>query len=505
MLRLLVFLAALGLAAWGLSWLADNPGEATVTWHGVPYTVTLMQALGIVAALTLALSLLLGLLRFLLRTPELVAQATRARRREKGFAALSSGMIAVGAGETREAQAFAFEADRYFGDEALTRLLRAQTAQLCGDRAGAAAAFHDMLANEDTHILGLRGLHVEARRAGDAPAALEYARRAYARAGAPWAAQAVLDDFASRGDWANALATVEANARRELIDRPTASRWRAVLKTALAEERAERDPRGALALAREALELAPSLVPAAALSARLAGAAGDLRRAAKLLETAYAATPHPDLADAYVRLRPGDSAADRLARARALARIAPQDPESLLVVARGALEAQDLAAARETLAPLLAGAGVRPTARVCLLMAEIEEAAGDDGGVREWLARAARAPRDRAWIAQGLVADRWAPAGPDGALDAFVWRAPPERSGGPAIVWTPAPRPPAPPPAPAPEPPTPPPPPVAAPAPVRRLAAPPPVLIASAPDDPGPQSRSQAEARGVGFRKFAVE
>ena len=130
MLRLLVFLAALGLAAWGLSWLADNPGEATLTWHGAPYTVTLLQALGLLAALVLALALAFGLLRFLLRTPELIVEATRARRREKGFAAVARGMIAVGAGETRQAQAFAQEADRYFGDEALTKLLRAQTTQL---------------------------------------------------------------------------------------------------------------------------------------------------------------------------------------------------------------------------------------------------------------------------------------------------------------------------------------------------------------------------------------
>jgi len=499
MLRLLLFLAALGLSAWGLSWLADNPAVVTLTFRGVEYNA--MTAFGIAVAFALALSFGYALLRFLARTPALVVDATRARRREKGFAALSSGLIAIGAGKAREAQALAYEADRYFGDEPLTKLLRAQTAQLNGDRAGAVAAFHDMLASEDTHLLGLRGLHVEARRAGNAQAALEYAQRAYARAGAPWAAQAVLDDFASRGDWAHALTAVETDARAGLIDKPTANRWRAALKTALAEERAERDPRGALALAKEALDLAPTLVPAAVLSGRLTAAAGDLRRAARLLETAYAAAPHPDLAEAYVRLRPGDAAGDRLARARTLARIAPAEPESALALARAALEAQDIDLARATLAPLCQGSGARPTARACLLMAEIEEAAGDDGGVREWLARAARAPRDRAWIAQGVIADRWAPAGPDGALDAFAWRTPPERSGEPAIVWIPAPRRPTPPAAapaiPAPEPTPSPSPSAVAPRPARRIAAPPAMLLANAPDDPGPQARSGTQAQGA--------
>ena len=503
MLRLLAFLAALGLAALGLSWLADQPGAVALTWRGVEYKISLMFALGLAAAFLFALALVGTIVNFMLRAPGLVALASRARRREKGFAALSRGMIAVGAGDLREAQRSAREADKLFGDESLTKLLRAQAAQLAGDRAGAVAAFEDMLTRDDTHMLGLRGLHLEARRGGQPDAALSFARRAYARATPPWAAQAVLDDYAARGDWANALATVEANAQARLIDRPTAQRWRAVLKTALAAERADRDAKGALSLAREALDLAPSLVPAAALCAQLTAATGDLRRAARLLETAYRASPHPDLAQAYVRLRPGDSAVDRLARAKALARVAPFDVESALTVARASFEAQEFESARKILAPLLSGEGGRPTARACLLMAEIEDAAGDDGAVREWLARASRARRDRAWVADGLVADRWAPAAPNGALDAFVWRTPDERNqAAPPITLHPVPPPAAPP---APSTAAPPPLPTlhaavqAPPRPARRLAANA-VVLANAPDDPGPHA-----GRAEEFRNFALE
>ena len=290
--------------------------------------------------------------------------------------------------------------------------------------------------------------------------ALEYARRAHNHAALPWAAQAVLDDRAEHGDWAGALAIVESNAAAKLIDKPTATRWRAALKTAMAEQAAERDPKSALALAQEALALAPGLVPAAALAGRLLAANGDLRRAGKVLEAAWRRVAHPDLAAAYLRLRRGDSAADRFARAKTLARIAPHDPESRLTLGRAALEARDLAAARAAIGPLIApDATNRPTARTCLLMADIETADGAEGAAREWLARAARAPRDKAWIADGIISDRWAPASPSGALDAFVWRAPEERLSAPA------------PPAPRRRPPPPPAAAVAAPAPLARRAA----------------------------------
>jgi HemY protein len=291
-----------------------------------------------------------------------------------------------------------------------------------------------MLDGSHTHALGLRGLHVEARRRGDHEAALDYAVEAHKHAALPWAGQAVLDDRAACGDWAGALAAVEANAAAKLIDKPTANRLRAVLKTGLALERAEREPQAALALAQEATRLAPGLVPAAALNGRLTAAAGDYRRAARILETAYEKTPHPDLAVVYLRMRPGDSAADRVTRARNLARLVPNDPESRLTIARAALEARDFAGARAAIAPLLepdASTG-RPSVRVCLLMADIEETQGSPGAVREWLARAARAPRDRAWVADGFVSDRWAPVSPAGKLDAFIWRTPEERLSAPS-------------------------------------------------------------------------
>ena len=63
-----------------------------------------------------------------------------------------------------------------------------------------------------------------------------------------------------------------------------------------------------------------------------------------------------------------------------------------------------------------------------MLMADIEQAEhGSSGRVREWLARAARAPRDPVWMADGVVSEHWAPISPvTGQLDAFTWQAPPD-------------------------------------------------------------------------------
>ncbi len=103
----------------------------------------------------------------------------------------------------------------------------------------------------------------------------------------------------------------------------------------------------------------------------------------------------------------------------------PNARESRFTVARAAIDAREFSAAREALETL---ALEKPTARACLLMAELEEVeSGNAGLVRSWLARASRAPRDPAWVADGLVSDRWAAVSPvTGRIGAFEWREPPQ-------------------------------------------------------------------------------
>src|SRR5262249_33124781 len=141
----------------------------------------------------------------------------------------------------------------------------------------------------------------------------------------------------------------------------------------------------------EAVKLSPSLVPAAVLAGRLLGETGEMRKAGRIVEAAWRANPHPDLAETYAHLRSGDSARDRLTRVQALARQAQDGPEGALAVARAAIDAREFSIARVALAPYVA----QPTQRVAQLMAEIEEVdTGDIGRAREWMARALHAARD---------------------------------------------------------------------------------------------------------------
>jgi HemY protein len=420
MIRVVTFLLAVAVLAAGFAWLADRPGEVAVTWLGYRIETSVMVAgLALVAAV-IALTLVFAFVRGILRSPEQVSLFFRHRRAVKGYLALTRGLIAIGAGDLKLARRSADDAARLSPGDPLTLLLIAQSAQMAGDRAAAERAFRDMTKRDDTKLLGLRGLYIEAQRRNDPHGARLVAEEAAKSApGLAWAGQAVLDDRCAASDWAGALDALDA--MKSALPKADYRRKRAVLLTARAQALAEIDRDGARAAILEAVKLAPDLVPAAALAGRRLAESNNWRKARKILETAWTIDPHPDIAEAYANLRLGDSARERLARMQKLAANVEGQREGALAVAHAAIDAHEFAVARDALAPYLSA----PTRRVAALMAEIEEAEhGDTGRVREWMSRAVRASADPVWTADGVVSERWLPVTPNGRLDGFEWKLP---------------------------------------------------------------------------------
>lgn len=426
MLRLVLYLLAVSALAFGIAWLADRPGSVVIEWQGYSIETSLLGAAITLAALIGLCIFLWWALRQIWYSPAAIGSFFNRRRQKRGLEALSSGMIAIGAGDRMLATKYALQARKALPNEPLTHLLRAQAAQLSGDRTTARRIFEAMLASPDTEQLGLRGLFLEAEKEGDREAARQFAERALAlNPKLAWPVEALFDIQCKAGDWAGALETLSIATRYHHVERPAANRRRAVLLTAQAQACEDSDPERALGLALEAHGLAVDLVPAAAIAGRLLAAKGNTPRATRVIQRTWKRSPHPDLATAYAYARIGDSPHDRLARVQQLAALRPMSIESSIAVATAAIDAREWETARRALEPLLEN---RLTQRVCTLMAQIEgKQHGDAGRVREWLARAVNAPRDPAWTADGVVADEWAPVSPvTGALDAFQWRVPVE-------------------------------------------------------------------------------
>src|ERR1700736_5536323 len=423
MYRIILFLVLTALAGAGAAWVADQTGDVMLSWGGLKVAMTLPVFALALGVTVVAAMLLWAILRFLWRMPGRVRKGRRERRHARGRHAITQGLLAIGHGDSSSARAHAEVARKHAAQDPLALLLHAQSAQLDGDREGARAAFRAMAEREDTRLLGLRGLFIEAQRADDPVSAVMIAEEALKLApSSTWASHAVLGFRCAKGDWSGALAILDNNLASGLIDKPAYKRQRGVLLTARALELETVDRDLSRESVTEAVKLAPTLVPAAVLASKYESEAHQVRRSMRIVEAAWLAQPHPDLADAYAHVKLGDSARQRLVRVETLAAKAPGHIEGALAIARAAIDAAEFGKAREALAPFVAA----PTQRVAMLMAEIERTEhGDSGRARAWTLRAVRALHDPVWTADGYVSDRWRPVSPvTGRLDAFQWQRP---------------------------------------------------------------------------------
>jgi len=424
MIRLLRPFILLVVIATAVAWLADNPGRLELDWQGyrIESSIALLLTVGF-------------LLYALLRLPFWVYGRWRGAhgqltRQNSGIDALTRGMTAIAAGNANDAKRYAARAGRLLHDAPLSLLMQAQAAELRGDEPAARGYFQSMLAAPETEFLGLRGLLAQAMRQGDRA----YAERLVDRAmrlqpKSPWLIRNKFEIECAAGAWPQARETLDRAVQTKLITRVERIRRQAILAYAEACQALEQGAdMQALASAQAALKGAPGLTPAAILAAKLLAQSGKPDKAARLLEKAWAQTPHPDLAVTYAALVPNETAAQRVVRMRRLIAANPEHLESRLLGAEAALAAGEIARARELLNPL---SGSDASQRVCTLMAQLAQTQGMGAPeAQKWLARVPLATPDPAWHCQacGKPAPTWRMQCPScGEFDSIKWR-----TGGPS-------------------------------------------------------------------------
>lgn len=441
---------------------ADHPGQVQIVWQGwqVATSVGVLLAAAVLAAL--AAAALFRVVSLVLGSPRAFVRRRRDRRRRAGYRALTQGMVAVAAGDPREARRLARKADALLAEPPLTLLLSAQAAQLEGDETAAKKFFTAMLERPETEFLGLRGLLNQALRAGEPGTALRLTRRAMTlRPNTPWVVENLFDLEAREGQWAAAEQTLAHAVKRRILPHERARHYRGIVLYELScAAVASGDRRRGLNLAAQAHRLTSDLAgPAAHYAAMLLE---DRRsgRAARVVERAWRSAPHPQLAQLYGTIHRDEAPLGRIKCFERLAAGNPNARESHIALAQAAFDAQLWGEARRHLERALAAPAPAPvntkaansapaptpsakarqdecgtgaTPRLCLMMARVEEAehgAGD--GVRRWLDRAVNAMPDPRYLCAscGGESPQWHSRCPHcGSFAALSWRTP---------AWAPA-------------------------------------------------------------------
>jgi len=429
MVRLIFFIIAAAVLAWGVVWLSDNPGQVSLNWGGWQIDTSAGVLVAGVVLLITGVALGYRFWTFIRGAPKQIASTRRARRSRQGYRALTQGMVAVAAGDAEESRRQVAKADGLLGEPPLTLLLKAQSAQLNGDELAAERFFTAMLSDPEMEFLGLRGLLNQAIKRGDEVVALDLARRAQAlKPKSEWLAQALFDLEARAGTWAAAGEALSHVIKLTAPGKGESRHRQAVVALGQSlEAEASGDPVKALKYSEKAVSLDTGLTAAAVHLAYGYVGRGYTRKAQNVIEKAWTVRPHPDLVDWYLKAR---KVSDPLGKVSALEKLLACHPGSVeghIAMAQAALQAQLWGQARTHLgAARQAGCETRT---VFTLMATLEEQEHGDGDqARAWLTRAASASADPAWVCGdcGHVQTQWSAHCPKcKTFDRMTWTTPP--------------------------------------------------------------------------------
>ena len=407
---ILIFIVIATLAA-SSAWLADNPGHVTLTWGDWRIDTSAAVLSGLVVALVAVMSGVYRFWLFLRRTPGQLGQSWRAGRTKKGQKALAHGMVAVAAGDAKEAAKLAAKAEGLLGGGELTLLLKAQAAQMVGDDQAAATFFTAMLDDEDTAFLGLRGLINQAMAAGDAETAIALAERAKVlRPKSAWLAETLFALNARIGAWGAAQSALTDESKSKSITKGEIHRRKSTL---LHQQSLDADtPAQALKFAKAAYSESEAFLPGIIRYAALSQKAGHTRKVIAVVEQAWKHSPHADLLAPYFAAHKAVDAMAQFKAVQGLVKLNAIAAESRLALASLALDAQLWGEARAALLALVDGGADsgEATTQAYQLLARLEQQQHDDGAAANgWLMRAAQADPDPAWVCDscGHVESSW--------------------------------------------------------------------------------------------------
>ncbi len=437
-IKIVVFIALVAGAAYGAGYLLELEGGVRIVMAGVEINMTPLTALIALVLLVVAIwllmklaALLVAVLRFINGDETAISRHFAQHRQEKGYNALSEGLLALASGEGAEAMTKARRAEKFLHKPALTNLIAAQGAEISGDRRKAEEIYKRLLKNEKTRFVGVRGIMRQKLSEGDTDTALRLAQTAFSIKPRHKEVQDTLLRLqAQKEDWAGARETLNAKLKYGNMPRDLHRRRDAVLALSEAREVLEDGQHiEAREAAIEANRLSPDLVPAAVLAARSYIEKGSKRYATRVVRKAWEAQPHPDLAAVFAEIEPDETPDDRLKRFAKLLKIHPDHRETRLVETELHIAAEDFPGARRALGDL---AETDPDARALTLMAAIERGEGaSDAVVEGWLARALSAPRGPQWVCEKChhIHAEWQPVCENcEAFDTLSWTSPPPMS-----------------------------------------------------------------------------
>ena len=242
-IKIILFVALIAVITYGAGLVMDTGGSITMQFAGQEVAITPIQVIIALIALVFALwlaqwvfGILVATFKFFNGDETAITRYFGRNKEERGYKALAEGMVALAAGEGKEASDKAATAERLLKRPQLTNLISAQAAEASGDTRRALKYYKRLLQDDQTRFVGVQGLMKQKLTEGDTDTALALAEKAFAlRPTHDETMTALFDLQTEKSEWKGAQKTIEAKVRAGKLPKDVGRRREAILGLAVAD------------------------------------------------------------------------------------------------------------------------------------------------------------------------------------------------------------------------------------------------------------------------------
>lgn len=390
----------------------------------MPYSVAVFGGLAIIGLFVL----LDRIIRWFFDLPFISPFKRSVRRQAKSYNAINKGLVAVAAGDSKEALKQAKRAEKLGESNSLTHLLAAQAALSANDEAEAITRYTELLKDKDTRLMGYRGLFSLAVNRGDYKDALAIAKRAFElHANSRWAFNSLFDLRIRMGDFDDALLLVPQGVKKQHLTIQQGHHLKAVLSTELAriKKLSGHDDSEIFPLLNTAHKEDSSFIPAILGLIQYYIDSDKKRKARNLIEHIWRSSPRPDLTPLWLQIQDETDPEKLYTAAKNFAFLNNDHEESRILVATYAINAKQWKDAESVLNTLMSEHEV-PQQRTLRLLAELEdrdESRQNPEKVKEYVLAMNNARSMPHWVCEvsGIPAKEWQAISPAGKFDGLRW------------------------------------------------------------------------------------
>jgi len=429
MIQTLWFLVKVIVVAGLLITVASLSGEMTIELLDYQITLSTGVFLLLLGLFGLVVFFLLKMVHGIFSIPKKIVFGHEQSRHQKGFSALTRGLAAVAAGDSKQASMYARRAQSMLPNNqmGLQLLLEAQAARMRGEDGLAQNRFEALMQDKDASFLGIRGLLRASVGQGNYLLALDYAEQAMKlHPKQPEIVRTLYHLQIQNKLWSDVLKTSKKALKVNALEKEKLQSDQIAIHLMRYDyENQKGDKSKALYDLKQAYKIDPLFAPTVARYATYCLSIKKKRQATSLVKKTWKDSPHADLALIWESMAPKSNQSKILSWYQQLVDTNPENAESHIAYARAAIDLELWGAAKSSLA---SAEKLQPSARIYRLQAIVEQnSTQNENTIHQLMEQASEAPPDKVWICSqsGIIYEEWTPiAAPHNSFNTVTWQYP---------------------------------------------------------------------------------